>query len=112
MNPSMQESITVLVAPTGFQEGLAAGEVAEHLAAGVRRALPQARVLRLPLIDGSEGFVEALVAAGGGGVEKVVVGGPSGEPVEASLGWLGGPGPRTAVVEASAVASPPAVPIT
>jgi glycerate 2-kinase len=97
-------ALTVLIAPSGFKECLSAHEVADAMAVGARRALPSARVLMAPMIDGGEGFTEAVVAATGGTLEQVTVTGPVGAPVEASIGFLGGAGSRTAVIEIAAAA--------
>ena len=51
-------TITVLVAPSGFKESLGVKEVAEAIAVGVHRAMPGANVLKAPMADGGEGFVE------------------------------------------------------
>ncbi len=93
---------TVLVAPSGFKESLGPSEAAEAIALGVRRALPQARVIERPLIDGGEGSTRELVRASGGRLETVQVHGPLGEAVAAELGWLGGT--RHAVIEIAAAA--------
>jgi len=92
-------SLRVLVAPSGYKECLEADRVAEAIAEGVLRALPDARVTRLPLVDGGEGFAQAMAVATGGRTESLQVTGPVGQPVMATLGWLGGSGSRTAVVE-------------
>lgn len=97
-------ALTVLVAPSGFKECLSAVEVADAMAAGVRCAQPDARVLTTPMIDGGEGFTTALVAATGGTLEQVTVTGPVGAPVTAPIGFLGGVGPKTAVIEIAAAA--------
>jgi glycerate kinase len=95
---------TVLVAPSGFKESLGAAEVADHIAEGVRRVMPDARVLKAPMVDGGEGTTEALVDATGGTLHRVTVTGPVGAPVEACFGFLGGAPVRTAVVEMAAAA--------
>jgi glycerate 2-kinase len=95
------------VAPSGFKESLDAAEVAEAIAAGVRRVVPGAIIDTVPLVDGGEGSARALVAATGGELVPVTVTGPVGEPVEAQLGLLGGEQsgpPQTAVVEMAAAA--------
>ncbi len=97
-------SLTFLIAPSGFKESLGVAQVTDAIAAGVRRAIPDARVLKAPMVDGGEGTVEALFAATGGELRRASVMGPVGEPVEAVYGFLGGPGPRTAVVEMAAAA--------
>lgn len=97
-------ALTVLVAPSGFKESLSVDEVARAIAAGVLRAMPEARVLTAPLVDGGEGTTEALVRATGGRMFPVRVTGPVGEPVDAFFGLMGGPGPKTAVIEMAAAA--------
>jgi glycerate 2-kinase len=104
MSRSSFGPFTVLVAPSGFKESLGASEVAERIAAGVREAMPDARILCAPLVDGGEGFTEALVDATGGQLRRLRVTGPVGEPVDSFFGLLGGSGPRTAVLEMAAAA--------
>lgn len=97
--------LRILVAPSGFKESLEANVVADHIAAGVLRALPSAQVHKAPLVDGGEGFARALCQATGGTiVENICVTGPVGRPVLAHLGLLGGTGPRTVVLEMAAAA--------
>jgi glycerate 2-kinase len=99
-----QKPFTVLVAPSGFKESLGAREVAEHIATGVLRVMPEARVLKAPMVDGGEGFTEALVEATGGTMHPVRVTGPVGEPVDSFFGFLGGRARKTAVIEMAAAA--------
>lgn len=103
-------SLTVLIAPSGFKESLSVTEVTEAIATGVRRAMPDARILRAPMVDGGEGFAEALVDATGGRMHHVTVTGPVGDPVKSFFGFLGGNGPRTAVLEMAAAAGLSLVP--
>lgn len=80
----------VLVAPDKFKGSLTAVEAAEHIARGIRRALPHADVHCQPVADGGEGTVDAVVAAGMTRHE-VTVSGPLGAPVRAefALGSVG-----------------------
>ncbi|KNZ32013.1 MAG: glycerate kinase [Methylibium sp. NZG] len=96
--------LTVLIAPSGFKESLGAHEVAEHIASGVLRVMPEARVLQAPMVDGGEGFTQALVEATGGTMHAVRVTGPVGEPVDSFFGFLGGRARKTAVIEMAAAA--------
>ena len=101
------QPLTVLVAPSGFKESLSAEDAADHIAAGVQRALPQARVLKAPMADGGEGFTKALVHATSGTLHDCRVTGPVGEPVDAFFGFLGDRTQRThrtAVIEMAAAA--------
>lgn len=94
----------ILIAPSGFKESLAANEVADCIARGIWRVLPGAEVCKVPLVDGGEGFTKTLVQATNGALHHVTVTGPVGQPVEAHFGFLGGAGPRTAVLEMAAAA--------
>ena len=67
---------------------------------GVLRVFPTADVRCLPIADGGEGTVEALVSASAGQYRKTIVHGPLGRPVEATWGILGDG--RTAVIEMAA----------
>ncbi|UVE94577.1 glycerate kinase [Dietzia sp. B32] len=100
----------ILVAPSGFKESLDAIEVADAIAAGVRRALPGVHVSTLPVPDGGEGTVSILAATTGGVTTETVVTGPVGLPVTATWVMLGGSGPRTAVIEMAAAAGLSLVP--
>lgn len=98
------KALTVLIAPSGFKESLSAEEAADCIAEGVADTMPGARVIKLPMADGGEGFTQALVNATGGRLCPVRVTGPVGQPVEAFFGLLGGRARRTAVVEMAAAA--------
>ncbi len=97
-------SLNILIAPSGFKESLSVLDVTEAIAEGVRAVLPDARIFKAPLVDGGEGFTEALVRATGGTLHPVTVTGPVGQPVAAHIGFLGGAPVRTAVLEMAAAA--------
>ncbi|WP_442544628.1 glycerate kinase [Arthrobacter sp. KN11-1C] len=84
---------TVLIAPDKFKGSLTAGEVGDALATGLRSA-GAVRCELLPLADGGDGSVDAAVASGFAR-HAVVVPGPTGQPVQASIAFDG----VTAVVE-------------
>lgn len=79
----------MICAPDSFKGSLTALKAAAAMAAGVSRAAPRALVVRIPLADGGEGTVEALVGARGGHTDAVEVQDPFGRPVQATLGLLG-----------------------
>jgi len=87
----------IVLAPDKFKGSLTAGEVAEAVAAGIRRVRPDADIRWVPVADGGEGTVDAAAAAGLD-CTTVEVGGPTGEPVRAAFAHNG----TTAVVEAAA----------
>lgn len=96
-------SYTIVVAPSGFKESLGAREVADHIAAGIGRVMPEATIVRAPMADGGEGFTEALVDATGGTMHRVTVCGPLATPVDAFFGFLGDRGQRSGRTERTAV---------
>lgn len=97
-------TLRVLIAPSGFKESLEADEVADCIAQGVLRALPDARIFKAPLVDGGEGFTKALVSTTGGTLHSLTVTGPVGQPVKAHYGFLGNTNCKTAVLEMAAAA--------
>ncbi|MGI6576047.1 MAG: glycerate kinase [bacterium] len=98
----------VLIAPDSFKGSLPAIEIGERIAGGVRSVFPQAETIIIPLADGGEGTVEALVSATGGQIMTQSVTGPLGEKVEAKWGLLGDG--ITAVLEMAAASGLPLVP--
>ncbi|APW63398.1 glycerate kinase [Paludisphaera borealis] len=87
----------VVIAPDKFKGSLTASQAAQAMARGVRSVLPSAEIEQVPMADGGEGIVEALVAATGGTFHTAEATGPLGKPVQARFGMLGDG--RTAVVE-------------
>lgn len=84
----------VVVAPDKFKGSLTGAQVAAAIEAGVRAALPQARILAVPVADGGEGTLAAAVQCGFEQRHALVTG-PTGEPVRAAFGLRG----EVAVVE-------------
>jgi glycerate kinase len=91
----------VVIAPDKFKGCLPARDVAAAMTEGARRADPNIVIDEVPMADGGEGTVEALVAATGGRLVTVRVTGPLPEmKVDATFG-LPGDG-RMAVIEMAA----------
>ena len=97
-------TLRILIAPSGFKESLGADEVADHIAIGILRTMPDAQIQKAPLVDGGEGFTKALVSATQGTLHHLTVTGPVGQPVESHFGFLGGTEQKTAVLEMAAAA--------
>ncbi|MBY5921002.1 glycerate kinase [Ferrimonas balearica] len=87
----------IVVAPDSYKESLSALDVATEIEAGIKLALPDAEVVKVPVADGGEGTVQAMVDATGGRYESRTVTGPLGQPVSARFALLGDG--ATAVVE-------------
>jgi len=81
--------MNIIVAPDSFKGSLTALEAADAIVQGVRDVVPDAEIVSVPLADGGEGTVEALVRATEGRIVKAKVTGPMGDPVEARFGLLG-----------------------
>lgn len=87
----------IVVAPNSFKGSLSATQAARAIARGVRQAMPDADIVEIPVADGGDGTVEALVSAHHGVYRWVNVEGPLGDYVQAIFGLIDGG--RTAVVE-------------
>ena len=90
----------IVIAPDSYKESLSALEVATAIEVGFREIFPSAEYVKLPVADGGEGTVEAMVAATHGRLVHVPVTGPLGERVEGFFG-LSGDG-KSAFIEMAA----------
>ena len=95
----------VVVAPQSFKGSADAVAVASAIARGVRRALPDASVEEMPLADGGEGTVRALVRATKGTLRAARVRDPLLREIRAEWGVLGDG--TTAIVEMAAASGLP-----
>lgn len=87
-----------VVAPDSFKESMSAKEACEAMKTGIKKVFPEAEVLEVPMADGGEGTVDALVDATGGKKITVEVAGPfPDKKVKAYYGLLGDS--KTAVIE-------------
>ncbi|MGI6075031.1 MAG: glycerate kinase [Pyramidobacter sp.] len=78
----------IVVAPDSFKGCCTASAAAHSLAQGITAVFPQAEIVRLPVADGGEGMVEALLSALGGIKKTLNVTGPLGESVTATFAIL------------------------
>jgi glycerate kinase len=97
----------ILIAPQSLKGSLTAAEAGQAIAQGVRTVFPEAEIEIIPIADGGEGTVQALVDATGGTLVQQIVTGPLGEPVAAFYGLLGDG--QTAVIEMAASSGLPLV---
>ncbi len=98
----------IVIAPQSLKGSLTAAEAGLAIAEGVQAVYPHAEIDIVPVADGGEGTVQALVDATGGEIVPQVVTGPLGEPVSAFFGLLGDG--QTAAIEMAACAGLPLVP--
>ena len=97
----------VVIAIDSFKGSISSSEGGAAIAAGIKRVYRDAETVVLPLADGGEGTVEALVSGSGGQLRTVSVAGPLGEPVNAIYGIMGDG--ETAVIEVAAACGLPLV---
>jgi len=90
----------VAIAPDSFKGSMTAMEAASRIEEGLKRVLSGAVCRKIPMADGGEGTVQAIVDATGGKFLKRTVADPLGRPVKATFG-LSGDG-KTAVLEMAA----------
>jgi glycerate kinase len=100
--------VKVVIVCDSFKESLSSSAVAEEIEAGFRTVFPALDCISLPVADGGEGTVDALVHATAGQFRFHDVTGPMGAPVWARYGVLGDG--RTAVIEMAAAAGLDLVP--
>lgn len=88
----------IVIAPDGFKGCMSSLEAAQAIEIGLKRGFPEVDTRLIPMADGGEGTVAALVAAMGGEFHKVTVCGPvAGMKVEAVFGLVAEG--RTAIME-------------
>jgi len=88
----------ILVAPDSFKGSLSSKEVLKAISEGIKRAV-NAEIVGVPIADGGEGTVDALIASLGGRIVDVDVVGPLGNVVKSFFGILND---GTAVIEVAA----------
>lgn len=87
----------IIIAPDSFKGSLTAKEVANSIYTGLKRALPSAEYIEIPMADGGEGTMQALVDATNGKIFTKSVTGLLNTSVTAHYGILGDK--ETAVIE-------------
>lgn len=95
----------VVIAPQSFKGSADAVDVAAAIARGLRRVWPGAECVEIPLADGGEGTVRALVRATNGELRRTRVHDPLLREIDAEWGILGDR--VTAVVEMAAASGLP-----
>lgn len=98
----------VIIVPDSFKGSVSASEVANAVERGVQAVFPDASIQKVPIADGGEGTVDAMVMASGGQIIYEEVLGPLGEQIKAYWGILGDG--ETAVIEMAAASGLTLVP--
>ena len=96
----------IVIAMDSFKGSLSSVQAGNAAAEGIKRAIPDAETVVLPIADGGEGTVEALVSGLGGEFAEAKVSDPIGRKITARYGLL--PGAAAVIETADAVLySPP-----
>lgn len=90
----------IVIAPDSFKECLPATKVASAISEGIRQVNPDATIVSIPMADGGEGTVEALVTATSGRIVAVPSVDALNRPIQSFYGILGNG--QTAVIEMAA----------
>ena len=86
-----------VLAPDSFKESMTAKEVCQAMENGIRKVLPDAKIISVPMSDGGEGTMDSLIDATNGQKYAGKVTEPLGTPVTAHYGILGDQ--KTAIIE-------------
>jgi len=98
----------IVIAPDSFKGNLTAKEVADAVEVGIKRVIQDAEIVKVPMADGGEGTVQALVDATKGQIITIEVTDPLGNLIKADFGILGTQ--DTAVIEMATASGLPLVP--
>ena len=90
----------IVIAPDSFKESMTAKTVTECIRDGILQVRKDVTCIMVPVADGGEGTVQALVDATKGELLNVQVEDPLGRPVNSFLGILGDR--KTAIIEMAA----------
>ncbi len=96
----------IILAPDSFKGNLTSLEVAIAFEKGIKRVLPRANCIKIPMADGGEGTVQSLIDGIGGEIIRKRVIGPIGQKVFARYGLLSN---GTAVIEMAEASGLPLV---
>ncbi|MCH7578442.1 MAG: glycerate kinase [Chloroflexi bacterium] len=81
--------LKIVIAPQSFKGSTSAMEAAKAIERGVLAAEPDAETVLVPVADGGDGTLDALVDSTGGRLFRSVVTGPLSQPLEATWGVMG-----------------------
>ena len=90
----------IVIAPDSFKECLSATQVAFAISEGIRKTAPETEISCIPVADGGEGTVEALVTATSGRIVQTPSVDALNRPIQSFYGILGDG--KTAIIEMAA----------
>lgn len=87
----------IVIAPDSFKESLSAAQVCAALRRGILKARRDYQIISVPMADGGEGTLAAILHSASGSLVHARARDPLGRVIHAKFGWI--PSSRTAVVE-------------
>ncbi len=96
----------VVIASDSFKGSNPSHRIGQKISEGVLKVFPDADIEIVPIGDGGEGTVDAVIYEMNGSIRELTVTGPLGEPVKASYGKAG----HVAVIEMASASGLPLVP--
>jgi len=98
----------IVIASDSFKGSLSSSEVAQAIQAGIRKIFPECETITIPVADGGEGTVDALVKGANGTIITCRVHDPLMNIIDAQYGILGDS--ETAIIEMAAASGLTLVP--
>ncbi|MDD7391251.1 MAG: glycerate kinase [Fusobacterium gastrosuis] len=80
----------IVVAPDSFKESMTAKEVCEHIEKGLKAVSKNWEIIKIPMADGGEGTLDALIDSTKGKIFYEQTVGPLGDELTSRFGILGG----------------------
>ena len=99
----------IVIAVDSFKGCLSSSSIANAVEEGIQNTLPGCEMIKVPIADGGEGTVDALVDATQGKIITIPVPNPLMQPIQASYGMTGDG--QTAIIEMSAASGLDLIPL-
>ena len=87
----------IIIAPDSYKDCLNASDVADFMEAGVLKVLTDPQIIKIPIADGGEGTVKAIITGAGGRIVNTKTTGPLRNEIDSFFGVLADG--ETAVIE-------------
>jgi glycerate kinase len=78
----------IIVAPDSFKGSISSVEAVKQIKCAILEVIPESEIVELPMADGGEGTVEAVLQAIKGEMVHTSVQDPIGREMQASYGWI------------------------
>ena len=98
------DSMKIVLAPDSYKGSVSSLEACLFMEEGIRRVVPDAEIIKIPMADGGEGTAVALIEACGGKIISKSAKDPLGRDITATFALLNN---KTAVIDTSAASGLP-----